>query len=62
MMYRRRAAVPFWRWSDSYTYGEEVNNAETWPSILEALTGRKVLNAGDSRAPVAEARSMLRRP
>lgn len=31
---------------DSYTYGEEVNNGETWPSILEALTGRKVLNAG----------------
>jgi len=31
---------------DSYTYGEEVNNGETWPAILQRLTGRPVLNAG----------------
>ena len=31
---------------DSYTYGEEVNNGETWPAILQGLSGRPVLNAG----------------
>ena len=45
-MYRRQAAIPILALGDSYTYGEEVNNGETWPSILQALTGRKVLNAG----------------
>jgi lysophospholipase L1-like esterase len=31
---------------DSYTYGEEVTDAETWPAHLQALLGRRVLNAG----------------
>jgi len=31
---------------DSYTYGEEVKDAETWPAHLQQLTGRRVLNAG----------------
>jgi len=31
---------------DSYTYGEEVNDAETWPAYLQQLTGRRVLNGG----------------
>lgn len=33
---------------DSYTYGEEVTDADTWPAQLEALTGRRVLNGGVS--------------
>jgi hypothetical protein len=31
---------------DSYTYGEEVNDSETWPAHLQQLTGRRVLNGG----------------
>src|SRR5476649_2737573 len=31
---------------DSYTYGEEVKDAETWPAHLQQLTGQRVLNAG----------------
>jgi lysophospholipase L1-like esterase len=31
---------------DSYTFGEEVNNGETWPALLQARTGARVLNAG----------------
>ena len=33
---------------DSYTYGDEVTNGETWPAHLQALTGERVLNAGVS--------------
>ncbi|MBS0222573.1 MAG: hypothetical protein JSR91_17735 [Proteobacteria bacterium] len=33
---------------DSYTYGDEVTDLETWPAHLQALTGRRVLNAGVS--------------
>jgi hypothetical protein len=33
---------------DSYTYGEEVADDETWPAQLERLTGRPVLNGGVS--------------
>ena len=33
---------------DSFTFGDEVNDAETWPSQLQRLTGRPVLNAGVS--------------
>jgi hypothetical protein len=33
---------------DSYTYGDEVSDGETWPAHLQALTGRRVLNAGVS--------------
>jgi len=31
---------------DSYTFGYEVSDDQTWPAILERLTGRKVINAG----------------
>jgi hypothetical protein len=33
---------------DSYTYGEEVADGETWPAHLQRLTGTRVLNAGVS--------------
>jgi len=33
---------------DSYTYGDEVSDGETWPAHLQALTGARVLNAGVS--------------
>lgn len=31
---------------DSYTFGYEVGDDETWPAILENLTGRRVINGG----------------
>jgi len=31
---------------DSYTFGYEVSDEQTWPAILERLTGRKVINGG----------------
>ncbi len=31
---------------DSNTFGDEVADHETWPSILERMLGRKVINAG----------------
>ena len=31
---------------DSYTYGDEVLDEETWPAQLQRLTGRPVLNGG----------------
>jgi len=31
---------------DSYTYGDEVSDEETWPAQLQKLTGRPVLNGG----------------
>ena len=40
------AGPPILAVGDSYTYGEEVNNAETWPALLQGLTGARVLNAG----------------
>jgi hypothetical protein len=33
---------------DSYTYGDEVGDRETWPAHLQRLTGARVLNAGVS--------------
>jgi GDSL-like Lipase/Acylhydrolase family len=33
---------------DSYTYGDEVTDTETWPAHLQALTSRRVLNGGVS--------------
>ena len=40
------SGAPVLALGDSYTYGEEVNNGETWPAHLQRLTGRPVLNAG----------------
>lgn len=31
---------------DSFTYGDEVRDLECWPSQLQRLTGRRVLNGG----------------
>jgi hypothetical protein len=31
---------------DSFTYGDEVNDRDTWPAALERLTGRPVVNGG----------------
>ena len=31
---------------DSFTFGDEVNDDESWPAALEQLTGRRVINAG----------------
>ena len=33
---------------DSFTYGDEVDDGQTWPAQLQALTGRRVLNGGVS--------------
>lgn len=33
---------------DSFAFGEEVSDAEAWPAQLQAMTGRRVLNAGVS--------------
>lgn len=33
---------------DSYAHGDEVADAETWPAKLQALIGRRVINAGMS--------------
>lgn len=42
------AGPPIVAAGDSYTYGDEVTDGETWPAHLQALTGRRVLNAGVS--------------
>lgn len=31
---------------DSFTYGYEVDDAGTWPSVLQSILGRRVVNAG----------------
>ena len=31
---------------DSFTFGDEVSDSETWPAILERLLQKKVINAG----------------
>lgn len=33
---------------DSFTFGDEVTDGQTWPAQLQLLTGRRVLNAGVS--------------
>lgn len=33
---------------DSFTFGEEVKDDETWPAYLQQLLGRRVINAGVS--------------
>lgn len=42
------AGAPILGVGDSYTYGDEVADDETWPAHLQRLTGRRVLNAGVS--------------
>lgn len=31
---------------DSFTFGDQVSDCETWPAVLERLSGRRVLNGG----------------
>jgi lysophospholipase L1-like esterase len=42
------ADAPILAVGDSFTYGDEVGDGETWPAELQRLTGRPVLNAGVS--------------
>jgi hypothetical protein len=42
------AEAPILAVGDSFTYGDEVNDGQTWPAQLQLLTGRRVLNAGVS--------------
>jgi hypothetical protein len=41
-------AAPILAVGDSYTYGEEVDDHQTWPAQLERRLGRPVLNGGVS--------------
>jgi hypothetical protein len=40
------AGKPILAVGDSFTFGSEVNDAESWPAQLEALLGKPVINAG----------------
>ena len=31
---------------DSFTFGDQVSNNETWPAVLEKMSGRRVINGG----------------
>jgi lysophospholipase L1-like esterase len=42
------AGAPILAVGDSFTYGEEVNDGQSWPAQLALLTGRRVLNGGVS--------------
>jgi len=42
------ADAPILAVGDSFTFGDEVNDAQTWPAQLQLLTGRRVLNGGVS--------------
>jgi hypothetical protein len=42
------AGAPILAVGDSFTYGDEVNDGQTWPAQLQLLTGRRVLNGGVS--------------
>jgi GDSL-like Lipase/Acylhydrolase family len=42
------ADAPILAVGDSFTFGDEVNDGQTWPAQLQLLTGRRVLNGGVS--------------
>src|SRR5262245_1549246 len=42
------ADAPILAVGDSFTYGDEVKDNQTWPAQLQLITGRRVLNAGVS--------------
>ena len=42
------AGPPILAVGDSFTWGDEVADGQTWPAQLQALTGRRVLNGGVS--------------
>jgi len=43
-----RHGAPVLAVGDSYTYGDEVTDEETWPAALQRLTGRHTVNGGVS--------------
>ena len=43
------AGAPILAVGNSFTYGDEVNDGQTWPAQLQLLTGRRVLNARRER-------------
>ena len=40
------SGAPILAVGDSFTFGAEVADQETWPSLLQRITGRRVLNGG----------------
>ena len=42
------ADAPILAVGDSFTFGDEVKDGQTWPAQLQLLTGRRVLNGGVS--------------
>jgi hypothetical protein len=42
------AGAPILAVGDSFTFGDEVEDGQTWPAQLQAMTGRRVLNGGVS--------------
>jgi hypothetical protein len=42
------SAAPILAVGDSFTFGDEVSDGQTWPAQLQQLTGRQVLNGGVS--------------
>ena len=42
------AGAPILAVGDSFTFGDEVHDGQTWPAQLQLLTGRRVLNGGVS--------------
>ena len=42
------SAAPILAVGDSFPFGAEVNDPDTWPALLQGLTGRRVINAGVS--------------
>lgn len=42
------AGAPVLAVGDSFTYGDEVEDGQTWPAQLQQMTGRRVLNGGVS--------------
>jgi len=41
-----QTGAPILATGDSYTLGDEVTDAETWPAVLQSLAGRQTINAG----------------
>lgn len=42
----RDVTKPILAVGDSYTFGDEVSDWETWPAQLQKLSGRRVINGG----------------